>query len=81
VRARFKTLPGKQWGSSRLFNEYLKEVFDARGIEMPYPHVTLYMGEDKEGKAPPLRVAGLESEAARARSRRADGPGLIVASS
>ncbi|MFC7051111.1 hypothetical protein ACFQI3_00240 [Hansschlegelia quercus] len=36
----------------------MKEIFDERGIEMPYPHLTLYMGEDRQGKAPPLRVEG-----------------------
>lgn len=58
VRARIKTEPGKQWAVGRAFNEILKDIFDQRGIEMPYPHVTLYMGEDKHGKAPPLRVSG-----------------------
>ena len=56
VRARIKTLPGSQWATGRAYNEIIKEVFDARGIEIPYPHLTLYMGEDKAGKAPPLRV-------------------------
>ncbi|GLK77499.1 mechanosensitive ion channel protein MscS [Methylopila jiangsuensis] len=57
VRARIKTEPGKQWAAGRAYNEILKEIFDQRGIEMPYPHVTLYMGEDKNGFAPPLRIA------------------------
>lgn len=58
VRARIKTLPGAQWGAGRAYNELIKEIFDRRGIEIPFPHVTLYMGEDKQGKAPPLRVEG-----------------------
>ncbi|MGA0533145.1 mechanosensitive ion channel domain-containing protein [Hansschlegelia sp. KR7-227] len=58
VRARIKTEPGKQWAVGRAYNEIVKEIFDERGIEMPFPHVTLYMGEDKEGKAPPLHVKG-----------------------
>jgi small conductance mechanosensitive channel len=57
VRARIKTLPGKQWGAGRAYNEILKRVFDRRGIEIPFPHRTLYWGEDKQGKAPPLHVA------------------------
>lgn len=56
VRARIKTPPGSQWGVGRAYNEFIKEIFDARGIEIPFPHVTLYMGEDKEGRAPPMRV-------------------------
>lgn len=56
VRGRIKTLPGQQWQTGRAYNECLKTVFDARGIEMPFPHVTLYAGEDKAGKAPPFRI-------------------------
>lgn len=56
VRARIKTPPGNQWGVGRAYNEFIKEIFDARGIEIPFPHVTLYMGEDKAGNAPPMRV-------------------------
>jgi small-conductance mechanosensitive channel len=40
VRARIKTLPGKQWGTGRRYNELVKAVFAERGIEIPYPHVT-----------------------------------------
>ncbi|WP_020179619.1 mechanosensitive ion channel domain-containing protein [Methylopila sp. M107] len=58
VRGRIKTEPGKQWAVGRAYNEIVKEIFDERGIEMPFPHVTIYMGEDRDGKAPPLRVAG-----------------------
>lgn len=56
VRARIKTLPGKQWAIGRAYNLILKRIFDERGIEIPYPHQTIYFGEDKQGKAPPLRV-------------------------
>lgn len=58
VRARIKTAPGAQWGTGRAYNEFIKRVFDSRGIEIPFPHVTLYMGEDKAGMSPPLRVEG-----------------------
>jgi small conductance mechanosensitive channel len=56
VRARIKTLPGKQWALGRAYSELVKEIFDERGIEIPFPHVTLYMGELKDGNTPPLRV-------------------------
>lgn len=58
VRARIKTLPGAQWAAGRAYNELLKEVFDRRGIEIPFPHLTLYMGADKAGAAPPLNLSG-----------------------
>jgi small-conductance mechanosensitive channel len=57
VKARTKTRPIKQWGVAREFNRRLKKVFDERGIEIPFPHMTLYMGQDKAGQAPPLNVA------------------------
>lgn len=55
-RGRIKTLPGSQWGVKRAYNAIVKRIFDERGIEIPYPHQTLYFGEDKSGKAPPIRV-------------------------
>jgi small conductance mechanosensitive channel len=56
LRTRIKTLPGTQWGVGRAYNAHLKAVFDERGIEIPFPHQTLYFGEDKSGKAPPLHL-------------------------
>jgi len=57
IRARFKTRPLKQWGVKREFYRRMKRVFDERGIEIPFPHHTLYMGEPKTGKAPPLHIS------------------------
>ncbi|WP_173044241.1 mechanosensitive ion channel domain-containing protein [Bosea sp. ANAM02] len=74
VRARIKTLPGAQWGAGRAYNEFIKEIFDRRGIEIPFPHVTLYMGEDKQGKAPPLHVQGRLDNPARPTAPAAKGP-------
>ncbi len=56
IRARFMTKPLKQWGVRREFNRRMKRIFDERGIEIPFPHRTLYMGEPKQGAAPPLDV-------------------------
>ncbi|TIU27043.1 MAG: mechanosensitive ion channel, partial [Mesorhizobium sp.] len=57
VRARIKTKPGKHFALGRAYNEIIKEVFEERGIEIPFPHVTFYMGgEDKAGKSPPPRI-------------------------
>jgi len=56
VKARTTTIPLKQWRVGREFNRRLKKKFDERNIEIPFPHVTLYMGRDKEGQAPPLRI-------------------------
>ncbi|MFP4244439.1 MAG: mechanosensitive ion channel domain-containing protein [Ectothiorhodospira sp.] len=56
VRVRIKTRPGMQWAVGREYNRLVKRHFDAAGIEIPFPHMTLYFGEGKDGRAPPARV-------------------------
>lgn len=62
IKCRFKTLPIKQWSVRREFHRRMKRVFDERGIEIPFPHQTIYFGEDKAGKAPAARVRMEASE-------------------
>ncbi|MHB0774701.1 mechanosensitive channel protein [Halomonas sp. WWR20] len=59
IRVVIKTTPGDQWGVGRAYNRLVKMHFDAAGIEIPFPHTTLYFGENKDGSAPPahLRLA------------------------
>ncbi len=57
IKARIKTKPIKQWGIGREFNRRLKKKFDEKNIEMPFPHMTVYMGQDKHHQAPPLHVS------------------------
>jgi small conductance mechanosensitive channel len=57
VRARVKTVPLQQWSVRREYLRRLKELFDARGIEIPFPHLTVYAGQPKAGNAPPFRLA------------------------
>ncbi len=57
VKVRMMTLPIRQWTVGREFNRRLKKAFDAKGIEMPFPHRTIYFGVDRAGNAPPARVA------------------------
>ncbi|NBB83596.1 MAG: mechanosensitive ion channel, partial [Alphaproteobacteria bacterium] len=59
VRARIKTAPGSQWPVGRAYNEIVKQVLDEAGVEIPFPHLTIYMGENKDGSAPPLHVQQL----------------------
>lgn len=59
VRGRIKTLPGLQWGVGRAYNEIIKQVLDEAGVEIPFPHMTLYMGQEKDGTAPPLNLRHL----------------------
>jgi len=56
IRARIKTQPIQQWRVAREMNRRIKKRFDELGIEIPFPHRTLYWGEPKTGEAPPLRV-------------------------
>ncbi len=56
IKARTTTKPIQQWRVGREFNRRLKKKFDERKIEIPFPHVTLYMGRDKQGQSPPLRI-------------------------
>jgi small conductance mechanosensitive channel len=56
VRCRFKTIALEQWGVRREFLRRLKEAFDERGIEIPYPHLTVYAGQDKQGLTPAFRL-------------------------
>lgn len=56
VKARTKTKPIRQWAVGREFNRRLKKRFDEKDIEIPFPHLTLYMGQDKTGEAPPMNV-------------------------
>lgn len=47
IRLFFKTLPIKQWDVAREFRKRVKKAFDEKGIEIPFPHRTIYMGEGK----------------------------------
>jgi small conductance mechanosensitive channel len=44
LRARIKTLAGKQWGAGRYFSEMLMRIFAERGIEVPTPRVRYVEG-------------------------------------
>ncbi len=45
IKARLRTHPIQQWSVGREYRRRLKKAFDAVGIEIPFPHRTLYMGE------------------------------------
>lgn len=56
IRCRFKVRPLEQWGVRRAYLYRLKKAFDAARIEIPFPHLTVYAGEPKTGRAPSLPI-------------------------
>jgi small conductance mechanosensitive channel len=48
IKFRMKTLPIKQWEVMREFRRRIKNKFDELGIEIPFPHRTLYMGSGED---------------------------------
>lgn len=59
IKARIKTYPIEQWSVGREYRRRLKKAFDQKGIEIPFPHRTLYMGE----ASPPFLVKNTLSQA------------------
>jgi small conductance mechanosensitive channel len=45
IKARIKTVPIQQWVVGREMNRRIKKKFDELGIEIPFPHVSVYFGE------------------------------------
>lgn len=60
IKARFKTAPVKQWLVGREMNRRIKRRFDAEGIEMPFPHMSVYFGE--ASKPFQLQMQGTERD-------------------
>ncbi len=65
IRVRIKTLPGAQWSVGRAYNRLVKRHLDAAGIEIPFPHFTLYFGQNKDGSAPPAPLNLVSTPASR----------------
>ncbi|MCW5654203.1 mechanosensitive ion channel family protein [Hydrogenophaga sp.] len=62
IRCRFRTQPLEQWGIKREYLRRLKAAFDAKGIQIPVPHLMVYAGQDREGRAPAFAWRQLGSE-------------------
>lgn len=57
IKCRIKTKPIQQWRVGREMNRRIKKVFDARGIEIPFPHRTLYWGRTNDAAGASLPAA------------------------
>lgn len=67
IKIRIKTVPLKQWDVGRELRRRIKMAFDREGIEIPFPHVSVYAGEASQ----PWRVDGTLRRHGRA---EAEGP-------
>jgi small-conductance mechanosensitive channel len=54
IKCRIKTKPMQQWRVGREMNRRIKKTFDARGIEIPFPHRMVLLSQPKKGA--PLAV-------------------------
>lgn len=48
IRGRIKTKPIRQWAVGRQFLRRVKIAFDEHGVEIPFPHRTIYFGEESK---------------------------------
>ncbi len=51
-----ETKPGKHWDTMGELRRRIKRVFDEEGIEIPWPHVKLYLGDTEAGKGPTCKA-------------------------
>lgn len=72
IKVRIKTIAGEQWGVAREYRRRIKYRFDEAGIEIPFPHQTLYFGESKTGISPPARVSLVEQADADTETKKTD---------
>ncbi|MCB1022318.1 MAG: mechanosensitive ion channel family protein [Acidobacteria bacterium] len=45
IKGRVRTKVGAQWKIGREANRRIKKIFDAEGVEIPFPHMSLYTGD------------------------------------
>jgi small conductance mechanosensitive channel len=65
IKARLKTVPIQQWAVGREYRRRLKKAFDTRGIEIPFPHRSLYMGSASQPLEVLLRPASAPTNGSR----------------
>lgn len=60
IKVRIKTKASQQWVVSREYLRRIKKAFDSASIEIPFPHLSLYVGEAT--KAMPVKIETKEEE-------------------
>jgi len=48
IKMIIKTAPLKQWEVAREFRRRVKNEFDRLGVEIPFPHQTVYIRQDED---------------------------------
>lgn len=48
IKGRVRTKPIQQWGVGREYLRRVKYAFDKNGVEIPFPHRTLYVGQESK---------------------------------
>lgn len=56
IRGRFRVQPLEQWAVRREYLRRLKRAFDEHGIEIPFPHVTVYAGQSHKDVPPAIAL-------------------------
>ena len=56
IRARLRCKAQEQFDVRRELLRRMKKAFDAAGVEIPFPHMTIYAGESKAGKPTAFRI-------------------------
>lgn len=72
IKIAIKTLPLKQWEVGRELRRRIKNTFDERGIEIPFPHISVYFGEASKPFALLLQQASELPRANTGRGERSD---------
>lgn len=62
IKARIKTKPIQQWTIGREYRKRLKDAFDKQNIEIPFPHTTVYWGEEISPLKLELNKAGVNPQ-------------------
>lgn len=50
IKLRIKTVPLEQWKVGRELRRRIKNRFDAEGVELPFPHLSVYFGDPERAK-------------------------------